>query len=92
MNDPIIWLNEDQDADHGWEAAGRKNPAIEWLEAEFTYQWATLAFRNSDLVPGPECRRPMVQIIDQLESCETDCYGPMYVDRSDYDDPLRWWL
>lgn len=72
--------------------ATTRNPAAEWLEAQFTWRWLTWAFLDEETVPGPASLRPMIELIDQDTDCAEDDYGPMTVGRSDYDDPGRWWL
>jgi len=65
--------------------------ALQWLDAAFTFRWVNGAFRYIDEVPGPECARPMIELIDQ----DTDVTDPdlaMIIRSSDYRDPLRWWL
>lgn len=69
-----------------------QNSAVEWLEAQFSFWWATGAFHDDELVPGPRAIRPMIEIIDQLADSVEDANEPMTVRRYDYYDPGRWWL
>ena len=92
MNDQlIIWLDDEYALDACTRHASR-NPAVAWLEAQFTYRWATLAYLDdNNPIPGPDCIRPMAELIDPLADCQ-DPDASMDIRRSDYDDPGRWWL
>ena len=92
MNDNlVIWL-DDEYALGARALHDTRNPAVAWLDAQFTYRWATLAYLDDDSVPGPHCIRPMAELIDQLADCLEDPDASMEVRRSDYNDPGRWWL
>ena len=93
MNDKlVIWL-DDEYALHACALHDNRNPAVAWLDAQFTYRWATLAYRDdNDPIPGPYAIRPMAELIDPLTDALEDPDASMDIRRSDYDDPGRWWL
>ena len=60
----VIWL-DDEYALGARALHDTRNPAVAWLDAQFTYRWATLAYLDdNDPVPGPDCIRPMAELID----------------------------
>ena len=69
-----------------------KNPAVQWLETQFTARWYTQAFWDGELTPGPYSVRPMIELIDQITDAADDDHGPMVISGTDYSDPERWWL
>jgi len=93
MNDQlIIWL-DDEYALYSGALHDTRNPAVAWLEAQFTYRWATMAYLDDNKpIPGPYAIRPMAELIDQLADALEDPDASMDIRRSDYDDPGRWWL
>ena len=93
MNDNlVIWLDDEYALD-ACALHDTRNPAVAWLEAQFTYRWATLAYLDdNNPIPGPYAIRPMAELIDQHTDCLEDPDASMDIRRSDYDDPGRWWL
>ena len=88
----VIWL-DDEYALYGCALHDDRNPAVAWLEAQFTYRWVNWGYLNChDPIPGPDCIRPMAELIDPLADCLEDPDASMDIRRSDYDDPGRWWL
>ena len=88
----VIWL-DDQYALDACALHDNRNPAVAWLDAQFTYRWATLAYLDdNNPIPGPDCIRPMAELIDPLADCLEDPDASMDIRRSDHDDPGRWWL
>ena len=92
MNDNlVIWLDDEYALD-ACALHDNRNPAVAWLEAQFTYRWVNWGYLNChDPIPGPDCIRPMAELIDPLADCQ-DPDASMDIRRSDYDDPGRWWL
>ena len=93
MNDElVIWLDDEYALD-ACALHDNRNPAVAWLEAQFTYRWATLAYLDdNNPIPGPYAIRPMAELIDPLADCLEDPDASMDIRQSDYDDPGRWWL
>ena len=88
----VIWL-DDEYALYGCALHDDRNPAVAWLEAQFTYRWINWAYLDHhNPIPGPDCIRPMAELIDQHTDCLEDPDASMDIRRSDYDDPGRWWL
>jgi hypothetical protein len=88
----VIWLDDEYALD-ACALHDSRNPAVAWLEAQFTYRWATLAYLDDNHpIPGPYCIRPMAELIDQLADALEDPDASMDIRRSDYDDPGRWWI
>ena len=93
MNDKLVIWVDDEYTLYACALHDTRNPAVAWLEAQFTYRWATLAYLDdNDPIPGPYCIRPMAELIDQLADCLEDPANSMDIRRSDYNDPARWWL
>ncbi len=68
-----------------------KSPAVQWLEASFSCRWSLGGILgDQDEMDGPDCIRPMIELIDQADDDDYD--NAMIVTRTDYDDPGRWWL
>jgi len=88
----VIWL-DDEYALYGCALHDDRNPAVAWLEAQFTYRWINSAYLDdNDPIPGPYAIRPMAELIDPLADCLEDPDASMDIRQSDYDDPGRWWL
>ena len=88
----VIWL-DDEYALSGCTLHDSRNPAVAWLDAQFTYRWATLAYLDvNNPIPGPDCIRPMAELIDPLTDALEDPDASMDIRHSDYRDPGRWWL
>jgi hypothetical protein len=62
------------------------DPAIEWLEDEFTDTWTTWDFLDKTR-PGTSVIKPMIQLRSPM-----DAGKPMTVTAADYTDPERRWL
>ncbi len=87
-----IWLDDDY-ALHGCARHDDSNPAVAWLDAQFTYRWINWGYLNChDPIPGPDCIRPMAELIDPLADALEDPDAAMHIREWDYDDPGRWWL
>ena len=88
----VIWL-DDEYALAACTLHDTRNPVVAWLDAQFTYRWINWAYLDHDNpIPGPDCIRPMAELIDPLADCLEDPDASMDIRRSDYDDPGRWWL
>ena len=88
----VIWLDDEYALD-ACASHDTRNPAVAWLDAQFTYRWINWAYLDHDNpIPGPDCIRPMAELIDPLADCLEDPDASMDIRRSDYDDPGRWWL
>jgi hypothetical protein len=88
----VIWL-DDEYALSGCTLHDSRNPAVAWLDAQFTSRWATLAYLDdNNPIPGPDCIRPMAELIDPLTDALEDPDASMDIRHSDYRDPGRWWL
>ena len=68
-----------------------KDPAPQWLDTESIVRRVNGAYQDTGQVPGPDCLRPMIELIEQ-DTDTTNPYVAMTICQDDYRDPGRWWM